>query len=1214
MNQNDESLPIDLKELDANRAKNWVYKIKQRFMMDLHTTHDAEGPRHEELFYSANHFTLPAAVVECLRLGPQSYATILPDGSMQLACTGAGRSKKRAELLAALDSLAQIQELGVDLHKPADVAALLKAREQQEYQNKVQKAQLLLELCSVSRPQFTTEPVPATGSMFSSTVSLYCRGRRLQAQGTPGPGKAHAQGNAILEAVKVHLPEVVGPQTVKQYEALIESAPANHAAALRIPRWPEDVRERLRRALGDAQDQIERFHALDVARTSFDEQIATRKQRHALKMDQRSSRDRERINQEMMQLETRRLDRAVQEPDSHVAKIKAIRDALPIKDIREDLVNGLRTQQVVVVSGGTGSGKSTQCPQYILEDAIANGKGYETRIVVTQPRRIAAISVAERIADERDERIGRSVGYAVRFRRESPRSIGGSIEFVTTGILLRRLINDPQLHGVSHVVIDEVHERDIDTDFLLVLLRDLLPKRPDLRVVLMSATLDADSFATYFSRHPADSNTRVPTMSVPPKPRHPVEVVHLEDFSADHSIPSDLQSCARSLLKFHDRQLQRELLEADAEEEAARKLQSRSKAEDDGRISMDSDSESDSDEEDPAHSAATAVSSRAETLRQALSTRVHAGSSSANRLNLPIDSKTDHREMAEITVELVSRLAQHLATVETQAGRKGSILCFLPGWDEIKQAMNILEKSSEFSHRENIILIPLHSTIPQDEQQKVFVPAQEGTVKVILATNIAESSVTIDDVLVVVDSGLVREMNYDPESVMSTMETVSISRASATQRLGRAGRVAPGKCYRLYSRGALQAMYERPTPEIQRTALEATCLQTCSMTSEGVSAFLQRAMDPPKEESVQHAMDRLVSLGAINVDPVRKDESLSPIGHCLSRLPLDPATGKMLIMGCLMKCLDPVLTAVACFSSRDVFYTPLERREEQRAVRQSLCDTSDLMASVRAYNKFHQVAEGESFHAAKRWAYDNFVSLSAMTSIQSVRSQLLSELLRIGLVSKDDLSDHRSKSMTLGNDAQVNENAHLEYLQVALWATGLPDSLAARRPLGNFGTLRTRMENHAGLHPSSVAFFRKPPQDRSLKLPAWFLYREMILSSQVFLRGCTAIEPEQMALFGGYALETRHSPDTINHGKPIYVLDDWILLDGPCYETIDLLYRTRQEIDTALELKVLEPGQELPDSSRDILDAVFDLYQWLDGETSLWKGEAQDDETAEAFW
>ena len=191
------------------------------------------------------------------------------------------------------------------------------------------------------------------------------------------------------------------------------------------------------------------------------------------------------------------------------------------------MLKALETQSVVVVSGGTGTGKSTQCPQYILEDALKKGRGAKPRLS-SLSRRIAAISVAERDAAERSEPIGNSVGYRVRLHGTEPRSIGGTVQFVTTGVLLRRLVRDPEISDVSHVIIDEVHERDINTDFLLVLLKELIQTRKDLKVVLMSATLDAESFSRYFTM---DTNMarQTPLLSVPPKPRHPVELHYLED-------------------------------------------------------------------------------------------------------------------------------------------------------------------------------------------------------------------------------------------------------------------------------------------------------------------------------------------------------------------------------------------------------------------------------------------------------------------------------------------------------------------------------------------------------------------------------------------------------------------------------------------------------------------------------------------------------------
>ena len=724
------------------------------------------------------------------------------------------------------------------------------------------------------------------------------------------------------------------------------------------------------------------------------------------------------------------------------------------------------------------------------------------------------------------------------------------------------------------------HERDINTDFLLVLLRDVMKARPELKVILMSATLDAESFSEYFARGKSDA-TRAPLLSVPTQPRHPVELFYLEDLTdEDTSLIPGASKLARSLLQNNDAQLKMDLEEALAEESAAEELQARSRAEDDGESlgsEFDSDSDSDGGYDEVE---ATAMKSRIETLKRALSLR--------DPGNLSPDMKKSEKETMTTMVDLTVKVAQHLAEEELEAGRGGSILCFLPGWDEIRMATEEMEKTNA-SLRNDMLILPLHSTIPQADQQKVFEPAA-GKVKVILATNIAESSVTIPDVLAVVDSGLVREMNYDAESAMSSMDTSQTSKASATQRLGRAGRVAPGKCYRLYSRGDFEAMPARPTPEIQRTALEATCLQTCSMTTKTVEDFLSQALDPPPRDSVAHAMDRLKKLRAISQN-TDGEQALTPLGRFLSRLPLDPATGRMLIMGVVMKCLEPLLTTAAAFSTRSVFYNPPGMRDEAQKIRKSLSEKSDIMATINAYNTFWSIVDEVGWPEAKDWAFENFVSISAMSSIKQVSSQLLEELRKSGLVSPEDIKG-RHRKQTLRRDAEVNRNADVEKLYTAIWATAFPGNLASRRPLGNFGTLRTRLDDHAGLRPSSVMFLRKPPQKRK-KLPNWYLYRELVLSSQVFIRGATALDPLQVLLFGGYTHE-QFNDDAVNKSRVRGLLDDWIVVEGSCSESVDYLLRAREAINLALEHKLMFPKAPIPQESQEILDIVCDMLDPVD--------------------
>jgi len=827
--------PIITKYISDN-AKNLIHSAQSKMLYTHKYEHEALGPNNDRLFYATLHteFSDTSCFPSNVIIPSQSTTSIQDndkENTLHLTNIGAARSKKRAETLAATDFILNLQELGINIQSPPDLAAIKRLQKDEIIKSKILKSQMILEVLNVSRPIVTTSECYQGGKGYISNIEFYCRGTPISITGSIGKSKSEAEGNAMIEIIQEDsiFYNFIGSKKMNDILSQIDKSPGGHVAALHISPLPEEALDVLNSAgLGNDTNHWERMEEHDMLKKRYEEEFHVRQQkknqnergRFSSFLDKRGNNGTE-VNEIYIKEEESRLEKAVDDPEGKQGQMKSVRDALPIKAIREDLIDALKTQQVVVVSGGTGSvsclcllhpactskcpyanlfviiislyttqGKSTQCPQYILEDAIVNSKGSDTRIVVTQPRRIAAISVAERIANERDEEVGKSVGYAVRFNKKAPRD-SGSIEFVTTGILLRRLINDPSLSDISHVMIDEVHERDIDTDFLLVLLRDLLKKRPELRVILMSATLDAESFGEYFSNE--DDSAYVPVMSVPTKPRHPVEVIQLEDMAGDGTmlvddIPSDVQGLAQSLLRLQDLQLQLDLEEAVAEDAAALRIQTRSLAEDEGNMSNDeddtdsSDSDSDScDDEEGSSIQSSSSSKRLKALRRAVAMRSKARGQSKPVSAAPVTKlqMSEKKEIGELTTRLVAKLAEHVAKVELDAGRKGSVLCFFPGLDEIKEAMSILEEDS--SLKKKIKVLPLHSTIPQQDQQRVFIPADYGTVKVILATNIAESSVTIDDVLAVVDSGLVRELNWDAEKSMSTMVTVPTSKASATQ-------------------------------------------------------------------------------------------------------------------------------------------------------------------------------------------------------------------------------------------------------------------------------------------------------------------------------------------------------------------------------------------------------------------------------------------------
>ena len=1291
-------------------------------------------------------------------------------------------NKNDAQRLAILDLFDAIRVVtggAIDPLAPPNVGKLAKERVRAARKTLADEGRLMLELVNSSRPH--VEFKSAKGGWGAVVSAFVDGGKRVEAEGF-GDAKGDAE-DAAYGAVSDALRDVVGPERHATLRAVREASPGGSVATLRIPPLPDDAMDALIGAMGTPEDHDARMRAWKAAearamsrmldgdddaaaeavvadggyrRRKNQNQDAARRRAVAEAEDPET---RAAIEATFAAEEAARAAAADADPSGPEAAMRDVREKLPISRIREELCDALRDSPVVVVSGGTGSGKSTQCPQYILEDAVRRGKGAETRIVVTQPRRIAAVSVAERVAAERGETCGNSVGFSVRLHGTAPRDQGASVEFVTTGVLLRRLMRDPSLAGVSHVMIDEVHERDINTDFLLVLLRALLRRRPELRVVLMSATLDAESFSDYFAKTGGfdplagsgggdeDAADRVappaPLLSVPTKPRHPVEMFYLEDLAGETDDDEDEEEededarekgedglaaddssdsssgclfsaegmgakLATALLEAQDEMLERELEEALAEERASDALEA-CEADEDGECDLlGQDAADDAEDAEDAEWEALEVevegggaprrvkgrngrlAHRVRTLRRAVEMRRE----NAERPAGPAGGRAvvsraarqavrrarggkgrggggggagDKREREELVVALAGEVARDVAAREVAAGRSGSVLVFLPGWDEIKEIMKTLE-SLPAEERESLLIIPLHSQVPQEEQQTVFRPAPRGKIKVILATNIAESSVTIDDVLAVVDSGLVREMSYNPESAMSMMGTASTSRASATQRAGRAGRVAPGVCYRLYSRAMFEAMPERPTPEIQRTALEATCLQTCSMTDAGVQKFLSEAMDPPAEETVTLAMDRLKTLGAIAEVRADEDENadengfsasndvsssssaparevLTPLGRLLSQLPLDPATGRMLIMGAVAQCLDPVLTAAACMSSRDPFIVPTGMRDEAQRARRSFCETSDHLAVLRAYAEWRAVIAEDGFDAACRWARDHFLSIQGLQTLTSLRSQLLGELTRTGLVHSGDLGYGGRSSRELAADATVNRHASNEPLVTAVLLTGLPGNLASRRQQAHFGVMRTRLEDAAGLHPGCVAFQRAPPRRRSEQaaLPQWFLYKEMVLSSQVFLRDCSAVVPEQVMLFGGSKLapapapppiEERLAPprDTLDDEgsssggdastaantrdaplptldedgtsaslgaanpnpnanangdtSPMSIIDDWIVVQSSCADTSELLVDVRRELDAALAHKVMSPRRPVPRASADIIDAV----------------------------
>eukprot|EP01043_Picozoa_sp_COSAG02_P022331 COSAG02_NODE_1158_length_14185_cov_21.954778_9_plen_489_part_00 len=457
-------------------------------------------------------------------------------------------------------------------------------------------------------------------------------------------------------------------------------------------------------------------------------------------------------------------------------KWQQVRAKLPAAKKRAELLELMASSQALVVSGETGCGKTTQVPQFLLDDMIESERGASCYIICTQPRRISAVSVAERVADERGEKIGQSVGYQIRL--ESKKSASTRLLFCTTGILLRRLQGDSKLEGVSHIVVDEIHERSIDSDFLLIILKELMVRRPDIKIVLMSATLNAELFSGYFTT-----------------PKGPSPAIHIPGFThpvTEHFLEDCLEMTGYVIDPTGDY-----AKEGAADERhagggggvAVRGIGGHSTK---GKISQGE------------YTAEEAAKLQLKSFKTEERLRkLYDGYSETTVSSLQIVDET------VINNELIEALIVHIAAPENaDEFPEGAILVFLPGLMEITNLFDQLSSNQRDLPRDRFRILPLHSTLSTQEQQRVFEKMPPNVRKVVLSTNIAETSVTIDDVVFVIDCGRHKENRFDPINRMPQLMETWVSRANSRQRRGRAGRVRPGHAFFLFTRERSKNMAE----------------------------------------------------------------------------------------------------------------------------------------------------------------------------------------------------------------------------------------------------------------------------------------------------------------------------------------------------------------------------------------------------------------------
>ncbi|KAJ5654066.1 Pre-mRNA-splicing factor ATP-dependent RNA helicase PRP43 [Penicillium lividum] len=632
--------------------------------------------------------------------------------------------------------------------------------------------------------------------------------------------------------------------------------------------------------------------------------------------------------------------------------LKGRRD-LPVHQQRDEFLQLYQQSQILVFVGETGSGKTTQIPQFVLFDDLPQTQ--RKLVACTQPRRVAAMSVAQRVADEMDVKLGEEVGYSIRFDdMTSPKTI---MKYMTDGMLLREAMNDHNLSRYSTIILDEAHERTMATDILMGLLKEVVLRRPDLKIIIMSATLDAQKFQRYFMD--------APLLAVPGR-THPVEVFYTPEPEQDY-----VEAAIRTVLQIH-------------------------------------------------------------------------------------------------------------ATEP-----EGDILVFLTGEEEIEDAARKIALEADEMAREAdagpLKTYPLYGSLPPHMQQRIFDPApaprrpggRPGR-KVIISTNIAETSLTIDGIVYVVDPGFSKQKIYNPRIRVESLLVSPISKASAQQRAGRAGRTRPGKCFRLYTEDAFKKeLIESTYPEILRSNLSSTVLELKKLGIDDLVHF--DLMDPPAPETLMRALEELNYLACLD-----DDGDLTQLGRLASEFPLDPALAVMLISSPEFYCSNEMLSIVSLLSVPQVFVRPASQRKRADEMK-------DLFAHpdgdhLTMLNVYHAFKGADAQANIKQWCHDHFLSLRSLQSADNVRKQLLR------IMEREELE----MVSTPFDDKKYYEN-----IRRALCA-GFFMQVAKKEPQGKNVYSTIKDNQNVLLHPSTVL-----AHDAE-----WVLYQEFVLTTKNYIRTVTAVKPE----------------------------------------------------------------------------------------------------------
>lgn len=885
---------------------------------------------------------------------------------------------------------------------------------------------------------------------------------------------AYNKGKALV-ASKVPLPS---------YRADLDE---RHGSTQKEIRMSTEIEERVGNLLSSSQDAVSAGTSSSTSGTSaklLSKAVETTKPKLSIEDDIATKR----LNVELKQKQEKTRG------SEKVKEMISFREKLPAFKVKSEFMEAVANNQVLVVSGETGCGKTTQLPQFILEEEISSLRGVDCNIICTQPRRISAISVAARISSERGDSLGDTVGYQIRL--EAKRSAQTRLLFCTTGVLLRRLVQDPDLTGVSHLLVDEIHERGMNEDFLLIILRDLLPRRPDLRLILMSATINAELFSKYFRD--------APTIHIPGL-TYPVAELFLED----------VLEKTRYLIKS----------EADNFQGNSRR---RMRQQDSKR--------------DPLTDLFEDVDIGSHYKGYSMTTRQSLEAWSGSLLDLGL---------VEASIEYICRCEG-----------EGAILVFLSGWDEISKLLDKIKANNFLGDARKFLVLPLHGSMPTVNQREIFDRPPANTRKIVLATNIAESSITIDDVVYVIDCGKAKETSYDALNKLACLLPSWISKASAHQRRGRAGRVQPGVCYRLYPKLIHDAMAQYQLPEILRTPLQELCLHIKSLQFGAIESFLAKALQPPDALSVHNAIELLKTIGALD-----DTEELTPLGRHLCTLPLDPNIGKMLLMGSIFQCLNPALTIAAALAHRDPFVLPINRKEEADAAKRSFAgdSCSDHIALLKAFEGWK---DAKRYGKERTFCWENFLSPVTLQMMEDMRNQFIDLLSDIGFVDK-----------SRGAKAYNEYSNDLEMVCAILCAGLYPNVVQCKRR-GKRTAFYTKEVGKVDIHPASVN-----ASVHLFPLP-YLVYSEKVKTSSIYIRDSTNISDYSLLMFGGNLTPSKS-------GDGIEMLGGYLHFSAS-KSVLDLIKKLRVELDKILKRKIEEPHFDVSVEGKGVVAAVVELLHSQD--------------------